>query len=224
MATAQGSAVLFSEMTPDPSWEADFHSWYDTEHIPLRMAAPGFVSAQRYRAHEAPGYLAVYEMASASALKTPRYQEIKGSPSALTRRMLGGVTGFTRYIGEETSAVQSKGSRIAPLDAPWLYAVWFNVPEERRQDFDDWYGEDHVPLLMQCADWLQVRRFRIVDGEPEPWSHLALHYLADLRALDSPERAAARATPWRDRLARESWFKGKYQIFARHGPRQYSNA
>jgi hypothetical protein len=32
-------AVLFSEMTPGPSWEDAFNRWYDTEHIPSRMEA-----------------------------------------------------------------------------------------------------------------------------------------------------------------------------------------
>ena len=65
-----------------------------------------------------------------------------------------------------------------------------------------------------------VRRFRIIDGEPERWTHLALHYLADSRALTSPERERARASPWRARLAQESWFNGKYFVFAKHGVRQ----
>jgi hypothetical protein len=33
--------------------------WYDREHIPLRMAAPGFRSAQRYRDGQTLNYLAV---------------------------------------------------------------------------------------------------------------------------------------------------------------------
>ncbi len=36
-----GKAILFSEMTPDASFESDFHHWYDTEHIPIRMTCNG---------------------------------------------------------------------------------------------------------------------------------------------------------------------------------------
>lgn len=216
----QGKAVLFSEMTPDASWEPEFNAWYDTEHIPLRTACPGFVSAQRYRVPENRGYLAVYEMDSPQALKTPEYQRVKGHQSDLTRRMLSGVSGFTRYIGTQISEQRRDDLTIDPVDAPVLYAVWFQVPDERAQDFDDWYTQDHAPILLKCADWLMVRRFKILDGEPEKWTHLALHYLNDKRALESPERAAARATPWRDRLAKEPWFKGKYHTFSRLGERQ----
>ena len=35
-------ALLYSEMTPEVSRENEFNEWYDDEHIPLRMAVPGF--------------------------------------------------------------------------------------------------------------------------------------------------------------------------------------
>jgi hypothetical protein len=95
-------SVLFSEMTPDAAWEGEFNAWYDEEHIPVRMAAPGFAGAQRYRRDER-NYLAIYDLADPSALNTPKYQAIKGQPSPLTRRMLDSVSGFTRYIGRPIS-------------------------------------------------------------------------------------------------------------------------
>lgn len=108
----------------------------------------------------------------------------------------------------------------SPEDAPLLYAVWFDVPADRLTDFDAWYDEDHAPLLMQAPAWLGIRRFDVGVSDPVPYNRLALHYLADRAALDGPERAQARATPWRARLAAEPWFKGSYKVFDRHGARQ----
>jgi hypothetical protein len=217
----KSASVLFSEMTPDVSYEAEFNDWYDREHIPLRMGVPGFFSAQRYVVAGTRHYLAVYEMESPAVLKSPPYQEVKNSPSERTRWMLGNVQGFTRYIGDQTSVqMRETPSNAEPLDAAYLYAVFFAVPGERQAEFNDWYERDHVPTLLECRDWLMVRRFRIVDGEPENWTHLALHYLADSGALSSPERERARASPWRARLAQENWFNGKYFVFAKHGNRQ----
>lgn len=215
----KGGAILFSEMTPDPSFEADFHDWYDCEHIPVRMGAPGFTSGQRYKAQAEDGYLAVYEMADLGALDTPEYRVIKGQPSDRTRWMLKNVRGFTRYLGQETYSRQRDQADRDAINAPILYAVWFNVPADRAEDFNNWYEQDHIPILLKCPDWRMVRRFQITDGEPETWTHLALHYLDDLKALDSPERQQARQTPWRDRLAAEPWFKGKYTLFDRHKDR-----
>jgi len=216
----QGSAVLFSEMTPDPAWEPEFNSWYDTEHIPLRMAVPGFVSAQRYKSLKDGSYLAVYEMQGLEVLKSPAYGEVKNQPSPLTQRMLKGVSGFTRYLGEQIGEQRAAHAPAGALDAAVLYAVFFDVPAERQADFNAWYAEDHVPILLKCKDWLMCRRFAIHDGDPGRYTHLALHYLADVAALDSPERARARATPWRAKLAGEPWFNGHYLSFARHMPRQ----
>ncbi|SDD60857.1 DUF4286 family protein [Paraburkholderia lycopersici] len=212
-----GKTILFSEMIPDSAWEADFNEWYDTEHIPVRMRAPGFVGAQRYHGVDSPAYLAVYEMESPAALATPEYKEIKGSPSDRTRKMLNGVTGFTRYIGVESGHWDAPAGAVN--DAPVLYAVFFEVPPQHADEFDRWYVEDHIPTLMKCEDWLKVRRFEIVDGEPGKYTHLALHYLASTAALSSPERDEARRSPWRARLAAQDWFKGHYVVFEKHGQR-----
>lgn len=221
---AQGSSVLLSEMIPDGSYETEFNDWYDREHIPLRMGVPGFRSAQRYVAPGTRHYLAIYEMDAASVLQSQPYQELKNNPSERTRWMLRTVRGFTRYIADQ-SGQQTRPASPGndPIDAAFVYAVFFAVPDERQAEFDDWYERDHVPTLLECKDWLTVRRFRIVDGEPEKWTHLALHYLADTAALSSPEREKARASPWRARLAQESWFNGKYVVSAKHGVRQWNS-
>ena|SRR5450830_1931171 len=214
----QGSVILFSEMIPEGEWEEKFNKWYDEEHIPIRMGAQGFLSAQRYRADDAPGYLAVYEMNTPTALTSPEYQKIKTQPSDTTAWMLKNVSGFTRYTCEQISNVTKPGS--LEIASPILYAVWFSVPEDRLADFDDWYNNDHVPLLMECKEWQMVRRFNVLSGDPKPYNRLALHYLSDKSALDSPERKKARETPWRAKLASESWFSGAYSIFFSHGDRQ----
>ena len=221
----EGGSVLFSEMIPDASYEPEFNDWYDREHIPLRMRVPGFRSAQRYVVPGSRHYLAVYEMESASVLQSLPYQEVKNNPSERTRWMLRTVGGFTRYIADQIGLqMRETPSGIEPIDAAYLYAVFFAVPAERQPEFNDWYARDHVPALLECKDWLMVRRFRILEGEPGNWTHLALHYLADNKALSSPERERARASPWRARLAQESWFNGQYFVFARHGVRQNCRA
>lgn len=216
----QGHSILFSEMTPPPNEEASFNHWYDEEHIPLRMGVPGFRSAQRYRSLKDASYLAVYEMDSLDTLQSPTYQQVKGQPSERSRHMLGAVSGFTRYLCDTIWQATAPHATADALGAAVLYPVFFNVPEARDDDFNAWYEQDHVPLLFGHPDWLMCRRFRIRDGEPGRWTHLALHYLAHEDALNSPERERARATPWRARLASEPWFNAHYLLFKRQGARQ----
>ena len=37
------AAMNFSDVAED-----EFHDWYDTEHVPERLAVPGFINADRW--------------------------------------------------------------------------------------------------------------------------------------------------------------------------------
>lgn len=193
--------MLFSQMEPLEGWEREFHDWYETEHIPVRLRLDGFESATRYQAVQgSPRYLAVYELSDLAVLDTDAYREIKDKPSERTARMLANVTGFTRFTCE---LVADSG------DSPpgrYLSVVAFTVPEADVAEFDDWYENEHVAALLKADDWLRVRRWRVRSGDGGPWTHLALHELASLEVMDSPERAAARTGPKRDALAGREWF------------------
>lgn len=209
-------AVLFSEMTPAPEWEKDFNGWYDEEHIPLRMDVAGFVGAQRYKRNDR-DYLAVYDMDAPEVLDSNAYKRVKDNPSEATSWMLRSVANFTRYIGSPIAThVRDVGDF---LGAPILYPVFFTVPENRLIEFDEWYDEDHAPTLLEEPEWLAVRRFHVISGGPEKFNRLALHYLSNMRAMDSAARSKARESTWRDRLSKEEWFKGTYMLFERHGSR-----
>lgn len=194
--------VLFSQMEPPTVMEEEFHHWYDTDHIPVRLAVPGFHAASRYEALEGtPRYLAVYELDDLAALASDQYRAIKAGPSAETTKMLSLVDGFTRFTGEEIT-----DSGPAEVSGGFIAVVAFAVPPEREAAFDDWYDTEHSPMLLKAADWLRVRRYRVVDGEGGPWTRLAIHDLASTEVMDSPERARARSGPKRDALATEDWF------------------
>ena len=120
------------------------------------------------------------------------------------RRMLSEVTGFTRYIAEETANYARTMPPADALDAPLLYSIFFEVPPGRHGEFDDWHEQNHIPPLLESKGVLLVRRLRVMGGEPKSWTHLALHYLNDSRALPPPQ------FPWR---AEDS-------LYHKHGSRQ----
>lgn len=199
------AGLLFSQMHPPAGADTDFHDWYQTEHIPARMAIPGFSSAVRYalaEADAAPRYLACYHLDDMAALEISEYRELKERPSERTARMLATVTGFTRYTAD---LITDTGPVTEPAAA--LFVVAFAVPEAEEPEFEGWYAEEHVPLLMKVPGWLRVRRYRVRPGSAgPPWTHLALHEITGVDALDAPERAAARDTPRRAALAARPWF------------------
>ena len=193
--------MLFSQMEPPPELEADFNDWYETEHIPVRLALPGFARAVRYReCGAARKYLAIYEIDDLAVLESPGYDAVKNRPSERTARMLKSVKGFTRYT---CTQVYDTGDAQR---GTYLSAVAFAVPRDRAAGLDDWYENEHIPLLMRAPDWLRVRRYKVFSGDGGPWTDFALHELRSLQVMDGPERKAARSGPKRDGLAGEAWF------------------
>ena len=198
------AGLLFSQMEPPDGGETEFHEWYNEEHIPARMAIPGFSSAVRYEVVEGePRFLACYFLEDMGALRSDAYVRLKAEPGPRTARMLGTVLGFTRYLCDQISDTGE------PAEEPQALAVVaFEVPEADEGQFEHWYQDEHVGLLMRVPGWLRVRRYRVrtdsFDGAR--WTHLALHELGGVEAMDRPERAAARATARRDALAGKPWF------------------
>ena len=196
------TSILFSQMTPPSDLESEFNIWYDTEHVPARTGLDGFTGAKRYRAvaPDSGEYVAVYEATSLAAFTTQEYAALRANPSERTQRILSSVAGFTRLICDERG-------RVGESDAEsYLYAVAFSVPDERAEAYDQWYEDEHIPLLMKAPGWQQIRRFVVTDGVGASWTHLTLHYLKDLSALDSDARARARVAPLRNALSQEPWF------------------
>ncbi|MDC0033550.1 hypothetical protein OAJ57_03180 [Alphaproteobacteria bacterium] len=215
----KGATVLFSELSPDADWEDEFNHWYDTHQIPIRMGVSGFVSAQRYCDMDRPNYLGLFEITNPEVLDSEEYEKVKSQPNGQTAWMLANMLDYARYLGTEISDQQRDNAGNDSLEAPILYAVFFSVPDNRVDEFNNWYNEEHVPMLLKCPDWQRIRRFEIYDGEPQPWTHLALHYLTDMSALESNERAAARDTDWSKKLAEEPWFRSSHVVYERVGER-----
>src|SRR6218665_3452279 len=150
------TSVLFSEMRPQPSWEDRFNTWYDTDHIPVRMVLDGFEAAQRYKSLDNENYLVVYDMTSMAALKTPGYEQVKTDPTDETKWMLANVSNFTRNLGNEIGREGQIDE--AALEAPYVFCAMFNVPQDDPGAFDAWMTDDHMPILLRNKDWLGVRR------------------------------------------------------------------
>ena len=203
----KGNAVLFSEMTPPDGGEDVFNAWYDGHHSPSHVqGVPGFISAMRYRSGIGPHYLAVYELTGPEALDDEEYRKRKLTPDDATRRMLDAVSGFTRYIANEAFCKARADSPVMPLDAPVIACVFYTVPMERRGAFESWYDGEYIPLLLRCPGWLMARRFDVLDCDPEPHTHLMLHYLDSEQALRSPEAVQANASEGWQKFAAEAWF------------------
>jgi len=68
------SALLVVQVDIDPAREDEFNRWYDEEHVPEKLAAPGFSSARRFKHFTIPHrYLAIYEVEDGDTVTNPTY-------------------------------------------------------------------------------------------------------------------------------------------------------
>jgi hypothetical protein len=83
---------------PEGIDEAEFDRWYETEHIPERLACPGFLSATRYLSETPPRYLAIYELDSPAALRSPEYLSLSERESAVSKTWRAQMTTSLRGV------------------------------------------------------------------------------------------------------------------------------
>lgn len=73
--TAKGFLLVL--MHAPAAFEEEFNAWYDTEHLPERLAVPGFETALRFVSLSGhPRYLAMYDLARAEVLDSPEYLRV----------------------------------------------------------------------------------------------------------------------------------------------------
>jgi hypothetical protein len=112
---------LISLMEPAPDDDQEFNEWYDLDHLPERLALPGFLTGQRYLCLEGwPRYLALYDLASTGVFDTPEYRAVGGGNiTPWTKRIMRRVRGWTRIVGTQIfpgqATTASKGSCVRLL-------------------------------------------------------------------------------------------------------------
>ena len=93
----KGVLVIWNGIAPQA--EGDFVEWHVREHIPERIALPGFLRGRRYVAVDGfPKYFNFYETSSVDALLAPVYQKRLNAPSEWTRKVVAQFADTSRTI------------------------------------------------------------------------------------------------------------------------------
>lgn len=88
----------------DEAYQADFHQWYDREHLKERVDIPGFRNARRYRAADSPRFFAAYDTESLAVLNSPAYQQALANQTEWSRRVFKGFRNTVRVVAEVAGA------------------------------------------------------------------------------------------------------------------------
>jgi hypothetical protein len=130
--------------------------------------------------------------------------DVRSRPREVNLRVPDGVE-FSSFNATACSEFRQPGLDD-PTSAPLLYTVIFSVADAWQAEFDEWYDVEHIPMIFECKDWSLTRRYRL--DRASGYTHLAIHYIMDARAFDSPALKAARLAPWRAKFLQQSWFTG----------------
>jgi hypothetical protein len=175
--------------------EDEFNDWYDTEHIPQRLAIPGFINAVRWLGADDPKISVVaFDLEGVDVLESAPYLAVVGANmSPWSRRVIGLCENLGRFGAEQTLP----GREVGPQDAEGLLIVAMNVRPEAESEFNAWYNEEHVPRLQTVPGVLCARRFQTRSGSRK---YLATYHLSrpEVHASEAWQQAAA--TPWRSRI------------------------
>ena len=155
--------LLLTMTEPPAAMEEEFNAWYDTEHLPERLAIPGFRSARRWVAEVKAGegkYLATYELDSAAVLTSPQYLSFFEKPTQWTQRCLSKTVVFRRWACEQVEPGMADAH-------PAAKAVALALGAQPLRDFA-------LPSTLQC------RRFVASAGEPR---YIALFELSSDAAV-----------------------------------------
>lgn len=105
MPSSDRKGFLIVLMDPPPAFEEEFNAWYDTEHLPQRMAVPGFETGRRYVCiRGAPRYLAIYDMTSPAVLESEAYLQVS----------LDRSTPWTKRVASRARPYRAAGAQIYP--------------------------------------------------------------------------------------------------------------
>ena len=173
----------------------EFNAWYDTEHIPERMAVKGFINAQRWvGADNSQLALATYDLENVRVLEDPAYTIRKGEGRSPWSRRIGSKARlFVRIVGEQLLP----GRQAGPEDAGGLLMVAFNVNPAADADFNAWCDQEHLPALAKVPGVLSARRFKATEGGPR---YVAIYHLTQPDVQASAAWQTAINTPWSARI------------------------
>ncbi|EMD41886.1 hypothetical protein CERSUDRAFT_90469 [Gelatoporia subvermispora B] len=225
-----GFLLVFSEPGELVS-EAEFHDWYDNEHIPLRVAVPAFLSWMRWEAVDgsSPKWGASYDIESFEATQTPPYSTLAQTRSDREKNLQSRIKRLDRRTYEvfEGHPAYPPSSLFDPnIPAPYTMFFSIDVKPEDEEGLNKWYYEEHIPMVSKSPGWLRSRRFVLKDwgkigvegknDQKAPPKYLAVHEWTNPDFLQSDELKAASTTTLAKKFLDEAAVSQEMRVMKLH--------
>ena len=140
-----GKAAMLLSFDIAPEAISEHDEWHTHEHLPERLAIPGFLRGTRWVAlHDAPRYLVLYEVKDLDTLASDAYLARLNHPTPWTAKMMPYYRGMTRGL---CSVVGSSGFGMGPIGL----LCRFKPREAAEARLANWLREAVLPQLPKRA-------------------------------------------------------------------------
>lgn len=149
-----GTAALLLSFDVEPEAMAEHDEWHTHEHLPERLAIPGFLRGTRWVAvHGQPRYLVLYEVERLETLTSGAYLERLNHPTPWTSSLMPHYRGMTRGL---CTVLGSAGLGMGPL----ALLSRFSPAPGAESLLGDWLHQDILARLPRQAGLGSVHLLR----------------------------------------------------------------
>lgn len=121
--------AIWNDVTP--GGEPAFDDWHVNEHMPERLAVPGFLRGRRYTAERLGRYFTLYEVRDPLVLSSAAYRKRLDNPTAWSNRIVPLVSSRTRTALDVRTSV---GAGIGGV----LGTIEFDAEPGREDELASW--------------------------------------------------------------------------------------
>jgi hypothetical protein len=171
-----------------------FYEWHDKEHIPERLAIPGFRRGRRYvKPGHSPEWLTLYEADDLGVVVSPEYLERLNSPTSGTVKTL-------QYFQNTSRAVCRVVYSVGSSSGGHVLAMRLDVPAAQSDAMCQYLSMEVLPRVLaltgvvachlftadQSASYLNTAESRTREFDVPSWV-----LLAEASTVDAAEQARA---------------------------------
>ncbi|KIY03689.1 uncharacterized protein Z520_00380 [Fonsecaea multimorphosa CBS 102226] len=151
----RGMMVIWGEVQDKSINQEDLNEWWTYEHLPERLAIPGFRRARRYYAvadEDAKSqYLVCYEVSSLDIFTSPAYMAALNNPTPATQTYMPLMASMNRLVCRVVQSCSRPefGECSASGTGATLVLITFQPPtsQDLRDELGGWIAESIWPSL-----------------------------------------------------------------------------
>jgi len=138
----EGVVVVWNDV--EASGRDFFYEWHDREHLPERLAIPGFLRGRRFRCTDhSPEWLTMYEAGSLDVLTSEAYMTRLNTPTPATTHAL-------TYFRNTSRAVCRVGTALGTSTGGHMLALRFELLNAHgATDLKHYLCEQVIPMAMK---------------------------------------------------------------------------